>query len=954
MRNLVSVVVVCIVALLSIPTVHATVQQTPDRRAPFDFYFRGPYREGVPRPDAILGYELGTRETTYWQQDKVVRAIADASKDRMRVIQYGMSNEGRPLRIVVISSPENIARLDDIRAKVAKLADPRTLSKAEADEIEKSTPVIVWINQNIHGNESTSFESTMPLIYNLAASEDPGMLEMLKNCVVVVNPSFNPDGHERWAVYHNSMTMGDTLFESMERDEPWAIQGRYNHYRFDMNRDKLAVSQIEVRQEIAEYLKWLPQVYVDQHGEVDQYFFPPVALAINMNTDPAFQERWLQIYGKGNAAAFDAYGWDYFNRKVFDFFAVGYLDVWATFQGAIGMTYETDGGGHTYGIKAMRDDGTIVTLRDGIAHHLVAALATIKTSSDNRELRLRDFVAFRQAAIDEGKTGAMKRVVFTAGKDAGRAALLAATLRRSGVEVGVATASFSSAAAHAYSELPKAAAAQKTFEQGTYVVDLSQPLGRWARAVLEPEAKLNPEFVTAELARRDRNDKRGKNTPQEYPGFYDVTAWSLPLAFGVDAYWLGDDAAVAVQQLGPVVDTDGSLRVPYAPEGRVIGGRGTSAYLFPYDSNAAARLALLLLGEGFRLGVTPYEMKAGGKVFPRGTIVIRTMRNPENLASRVAALARETGVDVTAVDSEYADDATTGVGSEEIRPLKRPSVLLAAGDPVGQTSFGAIWYMFERELGYPITAVNVEAIPGVDLTKFNVILLPDGYAGAYADRLGKGGLDKLKAWVDNGGTLVAFGGAAQFLAGKDVKFTTARVVGSDDDDAAAAAKTDKAEPAAAEPTPKPDEKAPAKSTAKKDSQAKEVAAAPETPAPKVPVPATPLPVPGAIYQAKVDQNYFMSYGYDQPTIAVPINSDFFLRPSKDGANVVTFASDAPRLSGFIWPKNTEQLLRGTAYVVEEPTGSGHVILFTEDIAFRRLWRGLDRLLLNSVIFGPGY
>jgi hypothetical protein len=490
-------------------------------------------------------------------------------------------------------------------------------------------------------------------------------------------------------------------------------------------------------------------------------------------------------------------------------------------------------------------------------------------------------------------------------------------------------------------------ARHRRFDAGAYVVDLAQPQGKLARAILEPDAKLNDAFVEDELAKRERNDKRGKSTPQEQPGFYDITAWSLPFAFGVEAYWLGDAQPITIQPLGAVVEPDGGLREPFAPEGRVVGGRGIQAFVFPYQSTAAARLALALMREGYRLAATPYELRAGGKLFPRGSIVLRTQRNPESLTSRIATLARETGVEVTAVDTQYADQSTTGIGSEDLRALVAPKILVAAGDAISQTSYGALWFMLEREIRYPFTAVDVAQIAGTDLSKFNVVILPDGSPGGYARALGKGGAEKLKAWVEAGGTLVSLGGPSSYLATKDVGLTSARVVGADDDE------KEKPNGEAKKPAP---EKATAGAAKEKTKKEKAQEATPPAPAPEevAPVPETPLYVPGAIFRAAVDRTYFMSYGYEDDFIPVPVNTDAFLRPSDDGANVVSFPTNLERLSGFVWPRNTLQLLRGTSYVVSEPVGDGHVILFAEDVLFRRLWRGLDRLFLNSVVFAPGY
>jgi len=914
------VLVVLLVALFLAPSVAARQRPLPVQSKPFDFYSRGPFRDAVPRPEAILGYEVGSRETTYWEQDRVVQAVAEAAKDRVRVIRYGESTEGRPLRIVALSAPENMQRLDEIRATNLRLADPRSVPEAEASRIAASAPVIVWINQCIHGNESASFESAMQLIYQLAASEEPKTLELLRSAVVLVNPVYNADGHERFAVWHNSVASNDPNHDALEHNEPWGVFGRYNHYRFDMNRDKLAISQKESRLEIAEYLRWQPHVYVDQHGQVTQYFFPPVALPINANTDLRSQEKWLDIFGRSNAAAFDRQGWGYYTRKIFDFFYVGYLDSWAALNGAIGMTYETDGGGWK-GLAWSRDDDTVVTLRDGVAHHFVAAMATIEASVANREARVRDYYAFRKAAVDEGRTGTMRSVVIAPGSDPGRAAQLVATLRRSGIEVGVAPSSFSSKSAHLYGQTGNGT--PRTFDAGVYVVDLAQPAGRLARAVLEPEATLNPEFVQAELERRKRNNARGDSTPQEGAEFYDVTAWSLPFAYDVDAYWTEDAAPTGLRAVGEPIDPDSGLRPALVPEGRVVGGSGRQAYVFGYETDGAARLALALMRDGYRIAVSERPLRAGGKTFARGAIVVRTERNPESLGARIRELARETGVEVTAVDSQYADDSATGIGSVDISSLKNPRVLICAGDSVSLESYGWIWFMFERELHYPITSMDVDSLAGTDLSRFDVIILPDGSASEYARRLGERGIGRLKSWVNDGGVIVGIGGAAAFLGTKDVKLTTARSVAADDEEGEDAKKGASA---------KPDEKPAADQSE--------------------PEPSEPLAVPGAIFRANVDQKYFMSYGYERPTLPVLVNTDLFLRPSKSGANVVTFGNDMAKLSGFVWPNNTEKLLKGTAYVVDEPTGRGHVVVFADDPNFRRIWRGTTRLFLNAIIFAP--
>jgi hypothetical protein len=927
------------VAAADVPAAVAAPVATGER--PFDFYGRGPYRADVPRPSAVLGYEAGRTHTTFRDQERVILAIAAAAKDRVRVIEYGHSVERRPLRLVIVSAPENLARLDAIRENNALLADPRRLAgpRGRAEEILRTQPVLTWISHAIHGDESASFETAMWTLYTLAASEAPEIVGALRNSVVLLNPVFNPDGHERFVVYNNSVAVGSPESFAFEQGEPWAVMGRSNHYRFDLNRDKLALSQPETRQETAVYLRWMPQVFVDQHGQPETYFFPPNSLPVGRQTDRARVEKWTDVFGRANGAAFDRYGWQYVTRETFDLFYPGYLDSWTTLSGAIGMTYETDGGG---GLARRRGDETVSTLRDGIAHHFEAALTTIVTAARNREALLRDFLAFRRGAIEAGKTEKMRAVVIVPGADKGRAAELATLLLRAGVEVGEARGAFASAAAHAY--LPprggKKAASRQTFPAGALVIDLAQPQGRLARAFLEPDADLEPAFVKEQIARRERNEKRNPNERQEGYDFYDVTAWALPYTFGVEAYWTEDAAPAAAADLRPLaLGNDGSVALGTgggaATVGVTGGARAGFAYLFPYDRDAAALLALKLLQEGYRLAVATKPLRAGGREWPRGTIVARVARNPETLHGRLDALARALGVAVTPVATGYSDTSPVGIGSGWVVNLRRPRIAVVADDGVSSTSFGAVWHLLERQAGgLDFTSLRLRHLRSpATLARFNVVILPEG--GGYTAALGKPGIDALKEWMRRGNVLIGLGSGGTWFADKDAGISSVVAVGSDADKDAPAGAGANSEGKAA--------------TARQPGGGKSAAAPAPARAKK------PLDVPGAIFRARLDPTHFLAYGYERDEIAVPLSGATFLRPSKEGANVVTFAAAGGgplRLAGFTWPDNTEPLLARTAYVVDEPVGDGHALLFAADPTFRALWPGLRRLFLNGILFGP--
>ncbi|HEX7174089.1 MAG TPA: M14 family zinc carboxypeptidase, partial [Pyrinomonadaceae bacterium] len=660
-----------LVITLAAPAAFAQTPSTTQaaRDARFDFYERGPYREQVPRPQSILRFDVGDFHTNYALMERVVGAIAGAAPERVRVFDIGLTNEYRMQHLVAISSPENIARLDEIKQNMARLADPRTLTPAEAQRLTASTPVIMWMQYTIHGNESASFEAMMQVVYQLAASDEPATLEILRNSVVLVNVCANPDGHERFVTWYNSFGQGNPDPSAAEHDEPWSVYGRVNRYRFDLNRDNVATSQVETQNMQRAFLEWHPQVAVDHHGQPSQYFFPPAALPVNPNLPPEQTERWLSAFGRANAAQFDARNWDFYVRDIFDLFYPGYWDSWPGLHGATGMTYETDGGGWK-GLRWRRDDDTIVTMRSGIAKHFVASMTTLETAARNREARVRDYYEFKRTGIEEGRAGTIKRFVILPGRDPGRAAELVTNLLRAGVEVRRADASFRSTRAHDYSG-PNAPAATKDFPAGAFVVDLAQPQKRMAKALLEPDTPQDAAFMREQLARFARNERRARGANREGYGFYDITAWSLPLVFGVEAYWTEDAAPVGGELLKQPDASDGGRTASgrMGPmlllEGGVT-GRASIAYIIPYERNGAASLIYRLLREDFKLAVATRPLSAGGRDWPRGTVVARVSRNAESLHERIAQLAQQTGTHVTAVNTGFTETGDVAVGSETV------------------------------------------------------------------------------------------------------------------------------------------------------------------------------------------------------------------------------------------------------------------------------------------------
>ncbi|HKP28277.1 MAG TPA: hypothetical protein VJU15_02700, partial [Gemmatimonadales bacterium] len=696
------------------------------------------------------------------------------------------------------------------------------------------------------------------------------------------------------------------------QSEPWAVQGRFNHYRFDMNRDFLAQSQLETRALAGLMRKYRPQLVVDLHSTVSQYFFPPTAAPMNINLGP-WQSKWEEKFGRANAAAFDRHGWQYYVRDVFDYFYPGYVDLWPSLTGATGMTFETDGGPE---IRLRKEDGSVTTFTDGIAHHFTASLATLGALAAGREDRLKDYYDFHASGMSEARTRSFKRVVIAPTGDPDRALRVVTLLRNAGIEVQRTSTAFTSATAHDYMA---ATTGRRTFPPGSWVIDLAQPEARLATALLEPRAMLDSMFIRKQLDRFERNRRRGEEATREFYEFYDITAWSLLYTFGLDAAWTEDVVAVQGDAVGD------------APERAAgsVSARAQSGYVFPGGREASARLAMYLLREGFRVVASTTTLMADGTHWAAGTYIARVQRNPATLHDRIRELATRTGAQVTAVRSAFPDSGM-GIGSEQTTALKTPKVLLAAGDGVSQTSFGDVWYYMEREIEYPLVPVDLSRLGVVNLWDYNVLILPEGSGGTMLRRLGSA--DRIKRWVQEGGSIIAFGPAISLLTSKDVALSTVGIVGEGD---------------SAKPARATKDSTPADTTLSASARP-----GPPLVSATAPGQGRPEGLPGLIARGTLDRSHWLTYGYERDQLPVQVSNDFLVA-SKKGDNPVSFVGKDLVLAGFAWPNNTERLLAGTAWAVVENVGQGKVILFADNPLFRGFWRGTANLFLNALLFGPG-
>jgi hypothetical protein len=901
----------------------------------------------VPTPASVIGHAIGERHTRYADVVRYAETLARAVPDRVRLVPIGRSYEGRPLVLLVVSSPSNMAKLDAVKAAMARLADPRGLGDAEGADLVRRTPAVTWNNFGIDGNESAAVEAAMELAWRLAASRGGPTEKALQDVVAVLNVCHNPESRERFVTWYDAHQVGPRGTadpQALEHHGPWAMDTNDNHYLADLNRDAAWATQVETQHVIRAFGEWRPVTFVDHHGEAENFFFPPPALPVNPHIPPV-QTSWLEEYGKAIAEASDRRGWSYFTGEIFDAFYPGYWDAYPLLRGSTGMTFETTGGG-TGGLQVERDDRTIVTLRDGVDRHVEGALAVLRLTAARREDRLRDFLRFRREAIADGARSSWRAFAIAPGADPGRAAEVVDILLRHGIEVQRLRAATEVDDVRGYRDARRR---RLTLPAGTFVVDLAQPEHRLLSALLAPRADQQAQFLAEERRKREANRARGRLVPEEPAGFYDVTGWSLPLTYDLEAWAL------------PVLP-GGMSRVEATPwpVATVSGRPARAAYLVDPRPLASARLVLALLGEGFKVAVSRRAFSHAGREWPAGTFVLRTERNAASLHERLAALAAEAGTHAVGVDTSRTESGID-LGSPQLDALRLPRIAVAADEPTDENAYGAVWYLLEQRLASPFTALRTAQLATADLSRYDVVVLPDGDAEDYLRLLGERGLERLRAWAREGGVLVCMGGAAELAAHSKVGWTRAELLGhveegEEDDDLAeddeeeagalaapAAGRTRAGIAGEAAPSAEEDEDAGLGDDEALETdrpldreQARREEETEET--------------PGAIFLAEVTSGHFLGFGLPAE-LPVLVDSSRVFTASRTGSTVLRLRRDSPLVSGFTWPE-AEERLRGAAYAIDEPLGRGHVIVLAEDVLFRNFWRGTETLFTNAILLAP--
>jgi len=940
-------------AMATTPYPASTSATVPGLAYTLDLYPAGADHDpAVPTPEATLGHPVGARAASSREIHAYAVALAQASP-RVELVEYARSFEDRPLVYLVISSPENLARRDEIQAGKARLADPRGLAGGERDRLIDTLPAVAWLAYGIHGNESSTSDAAMAVMYHLSADRSAATTTMLRELVVIVDPNQNPDGRERFiaGVAQARGTQVNVDDQSLVHTGYWPF-GRGNHYLFDLNRDWIYARHPETRGRMPEIARWRPLMFLDSHemGAQDTFLFSPAREPHNPHLPP-YRGPMGETFATDMARAFDRYGYPYYSGEWHEDWYPGYTDAWAALRGAQGILHEQ---------ARLAEDGvqrgaTLVSYRQSVHHQLLASFANLGTLQRERVSMLRQFTADRAEVVSARGPYGNRSFVILPGDNAGRMAEFRDLLRMQGFE------------AHRLSRAQRVSRA--TDQLGRVRRDVELPEGAIVLRNRQPEARLlaamfefDPRISETALAEeRRRLLAEGRST------IYDTTGWNISMMFGLEAFEVPEHLDAGLEPL----NLDEARAPAVAPRDNTIALVASGA-----DDRAVA-LAARLMQDGLRVRANTHPSELAGQALPIGSIAVTRDDNRADDAwqRKVIDQAAALGVRVHAVDHGRAPGTLADLGGQRWQLLARPSIAVLARGGSNMLDFGAVWYALDHRLGLRHSHLDEERAAGMDLRRYNVIYLPDRWGG------GSGGFDErllaaLADWVKAGGTLVAAGGASRALLEAESPMVAARLLEQVLDDELAPYQDALHREWLAAAQVMPDSEATwghGASTAPEYPWQASEATLPDADERKRRDAWQQLFMPsGALVATRVDRHHWLTAGAGEqltvlfgrspvlmakPPVEAPLRVGVFTA-GESAAGLVNW-SPVPegqelrvRAAGLLWPEARERIA-SSAWVTRESVGRGQVILFAHAPAFRAAQVGAMRVLENALVLGPG-
>ncbi|RZK92352.1 MAG: hypothetical protein EOO98_03450 [Pedobacter sp.] len=842
----------------------------------------------IPTPEAFLGYPIGSYLTRHDQVVAYFRQLEKVS-DRVHVESLGKTYEQREQIIVTITAPSNYQKLEQIRQEHLSQIDP------SKPVLGTNAPVIINLGYGVHGNETSSTETSLLTGYYLAASNDAETQKWLSESVIFIDPSLNPDGRDRAAnwlnAYHSFPPVADP--SDKEHQEGWP-GGRTNHYFTDLNRDWLNLVQVESRNRLTFFHKWYPNVQIDFHeqGTNATYYFEPTPKSHESPIIPQFLYDYQVILAKYHAKALDDIGSFYFTKENYDNLSPIYGSTYPKFFGSVAATFEQ---ARSLGIVQESTNGPL-TFAFTIRNHLATSFSTIKGAIAEKAGLFKVQKDFFKYALEQGQKNPAKGFVFGDSNDQNLTKKFLGLLLQHHVEV--------------YQTASNITQDGKTFEKGkSYLVPAAQPNFLIVHSIFE------------------------ENTLKDSI-FYDNTGWSIIHAYGLK-YAKLNGAFSKGEIVKNLPSENGSLSVERAAYAYLI---NSGDYNF---TKALYQLQLknVLVKTAFKSFTA--NTSGGKKSYLPGTLVIPVVGQTIPADSLLAALnsvAKSASIDITPVSSGFSAEGID-LGSSNIKAVRKPEVALAFGQGVTSSEAGQVWFLLNQQLDLPVTKLDLQSFARTSLNRYNVLVLP---AGNYTS-WDKATVDKIKAWVNDGGTLITFQTATAWAVQQEIvqeKLSQTEAFARRGEVPAVVAPTDKQSEERKKDQSKTSaevSKLPKQNDERLDYSRQEDVEGSKR-------------INGAIFASDLDITHPIAFGVTSRKLFINKNGSTLLLPSANKYATVAQYTAKPLINGYSSKANTLKVANSAA-IIATGSGSGEVILFADDPTYRGYWLGTARLFLNAIFFG---
>ena len=902
----------------------------------------GEYSESIDKPEKFLGFEYASRVATPEQISSAIQAWSKQS-NRLKVIEYARSHENRPLHAVIITSPENLNNLDEIKNKISKLSDPRITNDRTAKALINELPAIAWMAYSIHGNETSGADAALGIIYHLIASQDKDVLDMLKEMVIIIDPVMNPDGRARFAKnleqYRGTAPNYDD--QSLIHTGDWPY-GRTNHYYFDLNRDWVYLTQPETQGRVSLINEWKPQILVDAHemGSQDTFMTGPAREPINKNVDYDLI-KWGNVFAKDQGQEFDKRNWRFYTGEWHEDLYPGY-SFYVAFKGTLGILYEQSRMAED-GVR--RPEGTIQSYKESVHHQYVSTIVNLKTLKENSKAMYEDYWDGRKFNVSSDSKYANRSYVILPTKNNGRLNVLANKLKAQEIEI------YQNNKPISVSNVLKQNGViedEYIIPAGSMIIPNKQPEAPLISAILEFDAEIDESVLEEE---KQKSIKNGSSL------MYDTTAFNFSMMYGLRAVTVPQNITKNLDVWSPFNETIEAYKdaVMWAVDGK--------------DDRSVA-FAARLMEKNIEVRIIDKDSYLSGHNLSRGSVVVIAMDNPliEDLHLDVSSTASALNLSLVSIESGFGPEELPDWGGRHFRLLEKPQIAILSHEGFNSYDVGVSWWSLDHHLGIRHSQLNSSLTAYGDLRRYNTIILPSGNPNLsdYAKNM-------LMNWVKQGGTLIANNASTRSIISSNIgnveilnrTFENSKTFNIDlmreiysleNQIDITGVNDNKVNPKNSYPWESSD-----KTYSKDQLEMRDKWQSLLMPS-------------GAIVAARTDDKHWLTFGTDDvlpvlysnyPILMTAGNSEAILRigeliPNSEVSQSRTINwSQIPagydmnvRMSGLVWPE-ASQRIANSAYLTREKLGKGQIILFSGEPNYRGSARGTNRLWLNAVVYGSG-